>query len=54
MDDKKIKLFSAIAFQFVILFTLVAGIFLVPELREIFSGAIVGLAVGIAIESIKQ
>lgn len=54
MDDNKVKLYAAIAFQFVILLALVAGIFLVPELREMFAGAIVGLAVGIGIESIKQ
>lgn len=54
MDDKKIKLYSAIAFQFLILVSLIAGIFFLPELREMFAGAIVGLAVGIGLESIKQ
>ena len=54
MEDTKVKLYAAIAFQFVIVFTLVAALFVLPDLREIISGALIGLAVGIGLESIKQ
>ena len=54
MNEKQIKLYAAIAFQFAILITLGVGFFLFPDFREFIGGVLGGLLVGIGIESIKQ
>ena len=51
---ENIKLYSAIAFQFLILGVLSAALFMMPEFRELILGALIGLAVGIGVESIKK
>jgi len=53
MEDK-VKLYCAIAFQFILVGILAYAFFNISTLQEMIGGAFIGLLVGIGINQIKE